>query len=290
MRTSDLGDRAAYLGSTDIAAIVGVSPYRSPVDVWREKVEGVTTPVSDVMRWGLLMEQAICDEYAAATGYRLVRRNEVTHPEHAFIRIHPDRLVVGEPGIFDAKSTWQPGGYGEPGTDQVPPHVRVQMTVYLGMLRREWADVGVVRYRPPLGIYRVAFDPTLYAAVIGEAVRFWREHIDTRVPPPVDGSDAYGRYLAERYPADDGTELVATAEQALLVEELAAAKAAVRDSEARARLAQHRIEEVMGDATALLSPAGRVTWKQQTRAAHVVAESTFRSFRFSPAKAQEEAA
>ena len=298
-RTCDLGDRTTYLGATDIAAIVGVSPYRSPLDVYREKVEGVTGEVSHVMRWGLLMEDAICQEAEAARGYRLVRRNEMRHPDHPFIRIHPDRLVVGQPGLFDAKSTWSHGGYGEPGDDDpdagvlapVPPHVRVQMTVYTGVSRREWADVGVVRYRPPLALYRVRHDAALYEACVAEAVRFWHEHVLAKVPPPVDGSEAYGRYLAERFPADDGTELVATPEQALLVEELADAKAAVKAAEARARLAQQRIEEVMGEATALLSPAGKVTWKQQTRAAHVVAESTYRAFRFTPAKgAQEEAA
>lgn len=298
MRTSDLGDRTSYLGATDIAAIVGVSPYRSPLDVYREKVEGVTSEVSHVMRWGLLMEDAICQEAEGARGYRLVRRNEAVHPEHPFIRIHPDRLVVGQPGLFDAKSTWDHGGYGEPGDDdpesgrlaQVPPHVRVQMTIYTGVLRRKWADVGVVRYRPPLALYRVNHDPALYVACVGEAVRFWHEHIVAKVPPPVDGSEGYQRYLTDRFPKDDGTERVATPEQSLLVEELAAAKAAESAAKKRAELAQQRIEEVMGEATALLSSAGKVTWKQQTRGSYVVAEATFRAFRFTPAKGKEEAA
>jgi predicted phage-related endonuclease len=38
--TSDLGDRTSYLGATDIAAIVGVSPWAAPIDVYRAKVEG----------------------------------------------------------------------------------------------------------------------------------------------------------------------------------------------------------------------------------------------------------
>lgn len=291
MKTSDLGDRTTYIGASDFAALVGVNPYQSALDLYRRLHDGIETPAGEAAEIGLELEPIICRLYERRTGRKLIRRNEYVHPEHDWIRVHPDRLIVGEPGLMDAKSSEWAHGWGEPGTDEVPPMVRVQMVVLCGVTERAWAEPVLFRGTRRLEVYRVMADPDLYEALVAEAVRFREEHWLPGVPPPVDGSEAYGRYLAERFPKDDGTEMVATPEQALLVEELADAKAAVKAAETRARLAQQRIEEVMGEATALLSPAGRVTWKQQTRAAHVVAESTFRAFRFTPAKgAQEEAA
>lgn len=260
--TSNLGDRTKYLGATDIAAIVGVSPWASAIDVYRSKVEGLETEATDAMEWGLLLEDAICEGYSRREGRQLFRRNEVVHPEHPFLRFHPDRLVRGEPGVFDAKATWQRGGgkYGEPGTDQVPPQVRVQMVLYCGATKREWADVGLLR-RPPLAVYRVPADPELYEWLIAEAVKFWNEHIVAQVPPAPDGTEAYHRYLAEQHPTAEDIEMVATPEQQLLVDELRAAVAAEKKVGEHVQLLKNRLMAVMGDAAVLLAPGARITWR-----------------------------
>lgn len=290
-RTSDLGDRTTYLGATDMGALIGVDPYKTALDVWRRVVEGYDPPAGEAAEIGLALEPVICDLYERRHGARLVRRNEYRHPEHDWLRVHPDRLVVGEDAVMDAKASMFATGYGEPETDQVPPSVRCQMVTLCGVMSKARAYVAVFRGTRGIERYVVPADPALYDALVAEAVRFREEHWLPGVPPPVDGSEAYGRYLAERYPRDDGTELVATPEQALLVEELAAAKAASKAAKAREELAGQRIKDAMGEATALLSPAGRVTWKQQTRASYVVDEVTFRKLDFRPAKgAQEEAA
>jgi predicted phage-related endonuclease len=287
--TSELGDRSTYIGASDFATLVGVNPYSSPLDLYRRLTGEGTDDAGDAARIGLLLEPVIVAEYEYQTGTRTFRRNEFRHPVHEWIRVHPDRLVIGKPGLMDAKASAWAHGYGDPGTDAVPPSVRVQMVVLMGVTRREWADVALFRGTRGLDVYRVPADATLYHALIEEAVRFWDEHVGPRIPPPVDGSESYSRYLSERYPADDGTEMVATPEQALLIEGLAEAKADEKVAGERVKLAQQRIQEVMGEATGLVSPAGRVTWKQQTRAAHVVAESTFRAFRYIPPKAEEAA-
>lgn len=260
--TSNLGDRRAYLGATDIAAIVGVSPWAAPIDVYREKVEGIESAVSAEMEWGLLLEPAICNGYTFQTGRRLFRRNEIVHPDYPFLRFHPDRLVYDEPGVFDGKATWQRGGgkYGEPGTDQVPPHVRVQMVIYCGATGRQWADVGLLR-RPPLAVYRVPADPVLYEWLIGEAVRFWQEHVMAEVPPPPDGTKGYSRYLAETYPQSEELELVATAEQQLVVDELRAAVIATKAAEQHEEALKNRLKKAMGTASVLLAPGARITYR-----------------------------
>lgn len=260
MSPADLGDRSKYLGATDIAAIVGLSPWAAPLDVYRAKVEGAETEVTDQMAWGLLLEDAICEGYTRQEGRELFRRSEVVVAP--FLRFHPDRLVRGEPGVFDAKATWQRGGgkYGEPGTDQVPPHVRAQMVLYCGATKREWADIGLLR-RPPLAIYRVPADPMLYDWLIAEAVRFWHENVEQHVPPEVDGSASYRRYLAEQHPQSEEIELVATPEQQLMVDELRAAIEGQKRADGHRDLIQNRLIAAMGTAAVLLAPGARITYR-----------------------------
>lgn len=264
-----------YLGGTAIAAIAGLSPYRAPIDVWRDLAPeargGRTFTGNTATEWGTRLEDAICEGYTAQTGRRLIRRNEVVLEDHPFIRLHPDRLVVGEPGVFDAKSGMDTRGYGEPGSDEVPPHVRVQLVCYTGASGRAWwevAHMGAAVWSRGLDVYHGDHDPTLYGRLVAVAVDFWHEHHLKDVPPPPDGTDAYRRFLADRFPRGDADiERVATPEEALLVEEYVAAGEAVRAAEAHKDEVGNRLRAAMAEASVLLAPAGKVTLRVVPKAA-----------------------
>lgn len=314
--STDLGDRTKYLGASDLAAIIGVSPYCSPIELWQQKVGLLTVEESPYMRAGTVLEDSIVTLYEERTGYRTQRRNApYIHDEYGFIQGHVDRIVVAEPGLMDAKASAYGPGYGEPGTDQVPPHIRVQMTTYTGLTGRAWADVALLR-NLRLDLFRVEHDGTLYAQLVAVAVDFWHEHVVKQVPPEVDGTEEYRRFLSGRFPVDDGGEIVATPEVALLVDELAEVGRAIGDMERREELVKNRLREAMGDASVLLAPGGKVTWKKNKDTVRtdwqLVAEALrghapkeawedavavaarvsegARVFRFSPAKVLEEAA
>lgn len=289
-KTSDLGDRSTYLGATDIAALVGVSQYKAPIDVYRFKVEGAPDIAGDAARIGLLLEPIIVAEYEHQTGYTTRRQNEAVHPDYPFIRVHPDRIIVGQPGLMDAKASQYAHGYGEPGTDDVPPAVRVQMAVLMGVTRRLWADVALFKGTGGLTVYRVHHDPELYGQLVAVAVDFWQHHILAKVPPPADGSEGYRKFLADRYPTDAGTEMVATPEVALLVEELDAAQAAEKAAKEHVGLVKNRLMDAMGEHSVLLASAGKVTWKMQAASSYTVERKAGRVLRFYPVKASEEIA
>lgn len=263
-----------YLGGTAIAAIAGLSPYRAPIDVWRdlapEERGGRTFTGNTATEWGLRLEAAIKDGYEAQTGRTLFRRNEIVIPEHPFIRLHPDWLVRGEPGIVDGKSGMNTQGYGEPGTDDVPPHVRVQLVLYTGASRREWwevAHMGPGVWSRGLDIYRGAHDPELFARLVAVAVDWWEEHHLRDVPPPPDGTEAYRRYLADRFPRGEAdVERVATPDDLpLLAEYFEAVAEASRTERARKALGV-KVAALMRDATVLVSPFGKVTLRAVARA------------------------
>lgn len=255
--TEGIEERRTYLGGPDVAAIVGLSPFAAPIDVWRYKVgddEGLVQ--TQRMRLGLLLEQAISDAYCEQTGHSVRRVGLVRHKQYPYLGGHPDRLIVGEPGILEAKASAR--NYG----DEVPPHVQVQVQWYMGLTGRAWCDVALLA-NMGLRIERIDADPELYGHLVTVAVAWWKQHVEAGVEPPVDGTDSYRRHLAQKFPRSVDIEMVATAEQALMVEELRVAEVAKAAAESHVDTLKNRIREVMGEAAVLVAPAGKITNKTE---------------------------
>lgn len=65
-------DRSKYLGGSDVGAILGLSPYKTPLDVWLEKT-GKHSEQKDSLplRFGSFAESFVASEYARATANSL---------------------------------------------------------------------------------------------------------------------------------------------------------------------------------------------------------------------------
>lgn len=278
VRVLDDEGRRGGLGATDIAAIVGVDRYTRPIGVYLEKTG---TPVPRVQSWrmrmGQILEDAIADAYSEQTGRRLARVSTVFHSLYPFLYAHPDRRVIGEPGLVEIKTTRRSDLYeGE----RVPPDVKVQVCWQLHLTRRQWCDV--VPLGPTLEIEprRVAYDPELAALLETEAVRFWHEHVLAGVPPPVDGSDEYRAWLKSLHPIEEeASERQATPEEDLLIEEIGVLRKRAKDVDEHKALLENRLIAAMGDVARLTSPVANVTYKTTAGSTYTVTREPGRVLR-----------
>lgn len=254
-------DRSTYLGATDVAAVLGLSPYRAPIEVWHEK-RGTGPPAEQTprMRLGQLLEGAVADAYAEQTGRRLRRTGLIHHPAHPFLAGHPDRIVIGERGLLEVKTSASTAGYDN---GDVPAHVRIQAVWYCGLTRREWCDVALLA-RQEVRIERVPADPDLYGLLVDAAVEWHATYIAGDAEPAPDGSAAYRAHLAAKYPADNGAELIATPEQELLARQLRDMRADLRAMTAREDEIKARLMAGMGESTYLRGAGFRLSWKAQS--------------------------
>lgn len=259
-------DRTSYYGATDIAAILGVNPFASAIDVFLEKRDQRQRPSSSWAEMGQRLEAAILATYAAKTGYRLrhVPAKGIGSADAPLVRCHPDSIVLHEPGLVDAKATERTAEYGEPMTAQVPLRVKVQMVVYLGHLRREWADVvvlpGATRDTP---IYRVGPDPDLYRACLEAVSEFHDRHVLAGVPPPPDGSASWRAYIGERFPDEGGEMQPATSDQMLLVDELRLAVDEAARANRRLETAKQRLIELLAGRVVLPTRYGAISYRRE---------------------------
>ena len=60
--------RRSKVGSSDAAVIMGLSPWKTPYQLWKQKIEGTTDAVNPAMREGLRLEPIARDMFTEETG------------------------------------------------------------------------------------------------------------------------------------------------------------------------------------------------------------------------------
>lgn len=203
-----LSVRGRGIGSSDAAVAVGISPYKSPLELWLEKTDRQLAPdlaANDAVFWGATLEHIIATVYAERTGVKVRRLNAVLqHPEYPFMLANLDRVVqhpTDGNGILEVKTAgvnsarfWEDG---------VPESYQCQVLHQLAVTGKAWCDVAVLIGGQDFRVYRVVRDEEKIADLIKREVKFWQYVIDD-VSPPVDGTESSSRALASMYPSDRG--------------------------------------------------------------------------------------
>ncbi len=256
--------RATGIGGSDAAAVCGLNPYKSAVDVWLEKI-GRASPVEETerMHWGNVLEDVVAQEYARRTGRSVRRRNMAfRHKKHPHMVGNIDRSVDGERRVLECKTAdkWTQHLWGEPGSDEVPEYYLVQVAHYLAVMDYDVADLAVLIGGNDFRIYTIERDRDLEAGLIEREAEFWHGHVVPVIAPPPSRTDD----LRTLYPRDSRPAIEATPEVAAAVEQLRSLKAALKQGEAELEELELQIKVFMGDAAELLlGDGGRklATWK-----------------------------
>lgn len=265
--------RATYIGSADIAMLLGCSPHGGPMDVWLAKTQPREERDEQWLRMGHRLQPAIAAEAAHVLGLRLdASEVQIRHPE-GICACSLDYLAASGPGepdtILEVKATGMWGPWRDLDEDEIPQSVLAQVQYQAAIARAAGYPIRRAFVARLLGLevrtYEVAIDDQLGAALLEEARRFWRAHIETRTPPPADGSEAWGRWARRIRPR---TPLrVATDEERCLVEEWREVRAARLEHEDREEELTQELLTVIGDAggleglVAVQTRAGSPRWK-----------------------------
>lgn len=184
-REEFLADRQTYLGATDIAAILGVDPYKTALDVYNEKLGLVPSFAGNKQtERGQKLEDVAAKEYTEETGRKVHKRQtELIHPEYDFIRGHIDRRVVGDKRPVEIKCPSR-GMFHKIKREGLPDSWILQMQTYLGL---DGSPVG--DFAPfcadawEILPFEVVAEPGVYEQIVHVAVAFWTENVLRRVPP-----------------------------------------------------------------------------------------------------------
>jgi putative phage-type endonuclease len=264
--------RRRGIGGSDIAAIMGLSRYKTPLQVYQEKI-GEAGPIPDNWRMlvGRTLEPAIRQFYADATGHTvLVPESVITCPQYPFLLANLDGYT-DEPRVVEIKTAGNGREWGEPGSSDIPTEYMCQVQHYMIVTGYEVADVvASISNREPV-IYTVEADRELQEMMVDEAAAFW-EQVQKGIPPePTTYAEAIQKYgnLAVRGGVEASKEIIQA------VNRLKVVKESVKAMEAEEERLKGQIILALGDKgdTLLKDGKPRATYRISKGSARFDAEA-----------------
>jgi putative phage-type endonuclease len=260
--------RKLGIGGSDAGAICGVSRFRTPYQVWSEKVNPSATAreESESMRWGKILEEPIRLEFEERTGIEV-------HPLPKMIRNveHPWMLasvdgVTGPTtkltGVYEGKTTryadaWAPD---DSGAVTVPLEYLIQGMHYLAVLGLEVLHYACLIGGQQLVVAEVARNESVIADLLEIEAAFWQA-VTNREPPPALAADI--PTLRKRWQPLEGSTIELTGTFATTLKVRAGYKAAVKDYEEKIDAIDAELMAFMGDnETATWQGKPVITWKR----------------------------
>lgn len=278
LSAQQLEDRRHGIGSSDVAAIVGASPWATAADVYYDKVDGVTKPSTPEMELGHELEGTILDLAATRldvtmkdggsyrSGWRSVNYDGIANTGRWCVPV--EAKLVGPWSIDD----WESGP---------PEHVLLQLQWQLDMAMVPFGYIAALLGGTRFETYRIERDEALCTDLVAACSAFWHGNVLARIPPDVAPCNGH----AKRPTSDVAIQATPELEAAAEVWRTAKAQAKAAD-EAKARVLALMAKE--GGNIAVLSSgqrlrwserAGNVSWERAARAAGVTTEQAeaFRS-------------
>lgn len=282
-RTDWLALRRSVVSASEVAAVFGVSPFLTPLDLYVAKVNGTEIDETALLQRGRWLEAA------ATAALDEERPGWKARPLGLFLRDVDRRLgatpdlvnVLGEPVEVKAPT---PRTFDLEWEDGPPLHYQLQALQQAMLLDagRAWIAALVVDgWRADLHTFEVMRVAEAEDRIVTGVAEFWRR-IEERDPPRAEyGYDSAS--LAALYPREVAGKTVDLTMDNLLPELLDERE----DLKAQEKAAKGRIDEIddeikakLGDAERALVADGRtITWKTQQRREVVLPAASFRVLR-----------
>lgn len=268
------------LGGSDLPAILGLSQWRKPIDVWESKVHPERVPELDkeCLWFGSALEPIIRERYAMKFGVEVVAPADIATYFPNSRAWNGQTVVTGrEPWMLGTADGWMPSvncglevknvgrknkeEWGEFGSDEIPAMYVAQVHWYCDIYGAKAWNIAPLFSGNTLGQYQVKFDAQLAKEMYDAARDFWHSYVVKQVEPPIDESESYGKYLARKFSLSTGAVIKNPSQDILdWTTAMKLADDEVKAAEDRKREANNHLRLLVGDAQKALTPLGSVGW------------------------------
>ena len=262
-------ERQHYIGGSDISAIMGMNPWKTPQDVFIEKVNSDPQPFreNELMYWGKALEESIADrwlENRLENHYKIDRSQVVStgHPTYDFIKGHPDAIFKGWRGdrqvtcLLEVKTTDSRNSSNWI-NNTAPPYYFAQLTWYamINARNHQYANnhmpeteywfavlIGGNNYKE----FMVDIDNDDMTVVESKGIDFWNNHIKAKVMPEfTEPDDNINKFL---YPhVDKGKIIECDKFTKEYIDEFRSIKASIKNLQEREKKMKEYIRNKMGE-------------------------------------------
>lgn len=196
--------RRATLGASEVAAVLGLSKYQTPLTVYRAKMGVPNRIPEDLAYFGRALEPVIAqwvrDKHPEVGP--ILPGFSATNPEYPWLSASPDR-VTDSAGILHPMELKTSSEWSRKEWDQgVPDYYKIQSLVQQIVLGVHGGHLAVLHGGNRPELYSVPWDEVAAEQIIDITGSWWENHIVARVEPdPVTYSEAL-----EVYPGVEGEQ------------------------------------------------------------------------------------
>lgn len=272
-QSEPMPDRKTFVGGSDAAAILGVSPWATPVECWLQKTgRELPQPIDPIREKifarGKKLEPVILDMVLdklreQGNEVELIATNKrYRDPEHSWMSVEIDFELIlnGEHINGDCKSVvgFARRKWGDEDTEDVPIEYAAQFMQGLSVTGRKKCLVAALIGLDDVAIYWVFRDDETIAAMREKICCFWYEHVLKDITPdPIVFDD-----IKLLFPHDNGLSIEATPEIAAKVWDLKQIKDKIKTLEDHEAMLKFDIAEFISPFALLYYNGQQIaTWK-----------------------------
>jgi putative phage-type endonuclease len=259
--------RAGRVGGSDIAAILGLSPWTSQFSLWHER-KGLVPHQAEKpeMTWGKRLEPVVCDAFREGHNEFYVPRGAgavYAHDERAWQVASPDALVfTGDPpdltSGLEIKTDRFDIGWGATGSVEIPPYYRCQVQWCMDVFDLPEWHVAFLCSGSDYREYLIKADPA-DQQLMRQAARGFLDTLERNERPSIDDHDATYEAVKALHPDIDTVDFPVPPE---LAEEYCTARHQLTAAEKTAQLATSRLADAMGNARRALLGTQTIATRQ----------------------------
>ncbi len=259
-------ERSNCIGGSDIAAIIGVSKYKTPLQLWAEKKGLLKTKLTEAMELGTELEEFVAQKFTKTTGIKVRREAKMLkHPKYPYLVGHIDRRVKGKNEILECKTTsawkakeWENG--------DIPEDYILQVNWYLGLKGWNKGYIACLIGGQKFVWQTINFDKELYEFCVKKAIEFYEEYLQKDMPPIAVADD--NPILPEIYPdKNEEAQLPEELKEELdnLLERREELTVEIKKYEKEKGDVDARIKQIIGTSSAVYTDRWKVYWKESTK-------------------------
>ena len=178
-------ERQKGIGGSDVAAIMGLNPWATPLDVYYSKI----VPIKEIddkakvdrLRAGQIAEEFIIKRYEEMENCKVKTDVGVlVHRNYEFMRGNVDGIREDQNVVVECKTV---GGFPDQWQGKIPLYYKTQCAHYAMLTNCERVDLAAAFDRWMFKIFVYERDYPFEKEILQKCIDFWMNHVLKKVPP-----------------------------------------------------------------------------------------------------------
>ena len=260
-------DRLNGIGGSEAAVVLGISPFKSRLELWYEKVNKIVPndeSLNLIFDIGHALEPIIANHWSKKTGRIYEKRPILIHPEHSFMFANIDGKIIKserpDPGILEIKTK---GAFVNWHDEEIVPYYITQIQHYMAVYNYNWGSFAVL----DLGKREITYtdverDDNLINKIIEEEKKFWKL-VQDKTPPEPEYNELTEKFLKDHFNKAEPITIDVSdnIEASKKAETLRFIKSELKNLDAQKTEQETYFMYLMKEANELIGNSYRITWK-----------------------------